>query len=302
MKFIFIISLLQLCEICADQQLILSNAKIQSPHLQQNGLETELSLGDQNFKLSGNHNTQHLPKSVKLKPSYFDASLSQKKLEYKNLIKQVSSAVVSVIREKSLGSGFIIHPSGLVITNSHVIANSYKEKIILKIFKTEDGILSTEIFKKVKILAKNDRYDLALLKIEDFEDRVYPFVRLARSYEIEQGDEVVAIGSPHGLERSVTKGYVSVSKRTSNREGGLFQAIYIQHTAEINPGNSGGPLFNMKGEVIGVNSLGTTHGDGIGFSVTSDCLRFFLDHLDTYKMSPRNMTFDYQYLPVPGGY
>lgn len=231
---------------------------------------------------------------------YFDGNPEAPILEYKNLIQKVGDAVVTVLQDKGLGSGFIIHPDGYVITNHHVISGSYKGKLRIKFHTKVNGIIKHELFRKVRVIALSHRYDIALLKIEGFENRHFPYVTLANGHDIEKGDEVVAIGAPKGLERTATKGYVSLSNRSYEQFRNLhFQLVYIQHTAEINPGNSGGPLFNMKGQVIGINSLGMSGSDGLGFAISSDFLRFFLENKSVYALSGRNMTSKYIYLPPP---
>lgn len=231
-------------------------------------------------------------------PPYFDAIPSSNTMDLKACIKKVESSVVTVKRERGLGSGFMIHPDGYLITNSHVIAGSSKDTISITTYKKENNRLKLDVYKNVKIIAKSDRFDLALLKIDTEDNEKFPFVSIAQSSHVAQGDEVFAIGSPNGFERSVTKGFVSVSKRVRD-QGGLFQVLYIQHTAEINPGNSGGPLFNMKGQVVGVNSLGSPTSDGMGFSVVSDFVRLFLNHHETFTYSAKNSASMYRYIAPP---
>ena len=232
---------------------------------------------------------------------YFDGNPKAPVLNYKKLIQNVGAAVVTVVQDNGLGSGFIIHPDGYVITNQHVISGSYKGKLRIKFHTKQNGIIKHELFRKVRVIAVSSRYDIALLKIEGFEDRNFPYVTLARGHNVEKGDEVVAIGAPKGLERTATKGYISLSNRSYEQvRDKHFQLVYIQHTAEINPGNSGGPLFNMKGQVVGINSLGAPNSDGLGFAISSGFLKFFLENQEVYALSGRNMTSKYLYLPPPG--
>ncbi len=231
---------------------------------------------------------------------YFDGNPKAPVLNYKELIQKVGAAVVTVVQDNGLGSGFIIHPDGYVITNQHVISGSYKGNLRIKFHTKQNGIIKHELFKKVRVIAVSHRYDLALLKIEGFKDRNFPYVTLAAGHNVEKGDEVVAIGAPKGLERTATKGYISLSNRSYEQvRDSHFQLVYIQHTAEINPGNSGGPLFNMKGQVVGINSLGMPNSDGLGFAISSDFLKFFLENKTVYALSGRNMTSKYLYLPPP---
>ena len=107
------------------------------------------------------------------------------------------------------------------------------------------------------------------------------------------GESVFAIGSPLGLERTVTEGIVS----TKTRE--LQGDLYLQTTAQINPGNSGGPLFNLRGEVVGITNMKITSGEGLGFAIPISGVKFFLDHRDAYAYSNDNPSNPYRYLQPP---
>jgi len=162
-------------------------------------------------------------------------------------------------RISSLGSGFVIDPSGLIVTNNHVIENA--DEIIINF---ADGRKLTV----VEVVGRDDKTDLALLRVEPGEplDAV-PFGDSAR---MEVGDWVMAIGNPFGLGGSVSLGIVSAVQRDIN--SGPYDA-FIQTDAAINRGNSGGPLFNMEGEVIGVNTaiISPTGGSiGIGFALPAN--------------------------------
>ena len=107
------------------------------------------------------------------------------------------------------------------------------------------------------------------------------------------GDHVFAIGSPLGLERTVTEGIVS----TTTRE--VQGNLYLQTTAQINPGNSGGPLFNLRGEVVGVINMKLMLGEGIGFAIPVDSVRYFLRHRDAFAFENDNPSNPYRYMPPP---
>jgi len=162
-------------------------------------------------------------------------------------------------RTATLGSGFIIDSSGIVVTNNHVIEKADEITVNLS-----DGTALV-----ATILGRDPKTDIAVLKVEPKEP--LPFVEFGSSAEARVGDWVVAIGNPFGLGGSVTAGIVSAR----NREiaGGGPYADYIQTDASINRGNSGGPLFNLDGKVIGVNTAiySPTGGSvGIGFAIPSD--------------------------------
>jgi serine protease Do len=158
-----------------------------------------------------------------------------------------------------VGSGFIVDPKGLILTNLHVVENMSSITVKLQ---------SEESFRG-KIVGMDEETDLAVIKINAGRD--LPFVKLGNSDEVQVGDWVLAIGSPFGLEQTVTAGIISTKERLT-RGSSNFQR-FLQTDAAINRGNSGGPLVNMRGEVIGVNSqIATSTGDynGIGFALPSN--------------------------------
>ncbi|WP_423747807.1 DegQ family serine endoprotease [Halopseudomonas nanhaiensis] len=159
---------------------------------------------------------------------------------------------------QSLGSGFIISADGYVLTNNHVVAGA--DEIFVRL--TDRRELSAEL------IGADPRSDLALLKIEAGED--LPVVRMGRSADLKAGEWVVAIGSPFGFDHSVTAGIVSAKGRALPNES---YVPFIQTDVAINPGNSGGPLFNLDGEVVGINSQIFTRSGGfmgLSFSIPVD--------------------------------
>jgi len=176
----------------------------------------------------------------------------------------------------SLGSGFVIDPSGLIVTNNHVIEGA--DEIIVNFI---DG----SKLKVTKILGHDPKTDLALLKVEPKEP--LKAVSFGNSSAMRVGDWVMAIGNPFGLGGSVTVGIISATKRDIN--AGPYDD-FIQTDAAINRGNSGGPLFNMEGEVIGVNTaiISPTGGSiGIGFAVPSNTATKVLSQLKEYGETRR---------------
>lgn len=209
------------------------------------------------------------------------------------LVESVGPATVQVRTETGLGSGFLISPAGYVVTNNHVITGSYDIGVIL--YEEDGSELRKVEFSKVELLAQSPLYDLALLKIHA--DRTFPYVSMAERNSLRQGQEIFAVGSPLGLERSVSRGIVSVRNRVF--PPGL---TLIQHTAQINPGNSGGPLFNRRGEVVGVNNLKLVGGqvEGLGFAIPASQVMHFINNRDAYAFDPRNPNSGYHYLAPPG--
>lgn len=155
-------------------------------------------------------------------------------------------------KRKGLGSGFIISQDGYVVTNNHVIERAEDIKVIL-----EDG---TEF--KAEVIGKDAKTDLAVLKIEAEYD--FSAVEIGNSEQLRIGDWVMAIGNPFGLGYTVTSGIISAKGRSLGL--GAYDD-FIQTDAPLNPGNSGGPLFNLNGEVIGVNTAISARGQGIGFAI-----------------------------------
>lgn len=152
---------------------------------------------------------------------------------------------------QSLGSGFIISDDGYVLTNNHVVADA--DEIIVR--------LSDRSELQAKLVGTDPRTDVALLKVEG---KNLPTVKLGDSEKLKVGEWVLAIGSPFGFDHSVTKGIVSAKGRTLPND---TYVPFIQTDVAINPGNSGGPLFNMKGEVVGINSqIFTRSGGFMGLS------------------------------------
>ena len=170
----------------------------------------------------------------------------------------------------SVGTGFIVDPSGLIVTNNHVVENAEQIAVTLN-----DGATLT-----AKLIGRDDKTDLALLKIAA--RRPLPAARFGDSDKARIGDWVIAIGNPFGLGSTVTAGIVSARNR--DIEAGPYDD-FIQTDAPINKGNSGGPLFDMDGNVVGVNSaiFSPTGGSvGIGFAIPSNMVRQVIGQLRQY--------------------
>ena len=194
-------------------------------------------------------------------------------------------------RPDGLGSGFFINADGYLITNFHVIEG--ETEISVEVYHQTDGQLDRETYKQVKIIAINKFHDLALLQIEDKDAPKFKSVTLGSSDALTVGDAVFAIGSPLGLERTVTQGILSTKTRELEGE------LYLQTSTQINPGNSGGPLFNLAGEVVGVTNMKITFGEGLGFAIPVELVKNFLDHRDAFAYSTDNPNNPYRYLEPP---
>ncbi len=165
--------------------------------------------------------------------------------------------------QNSLGSGVIVDPGGLIVTNNHVIAGGTDIRVVLADKREFEA----------KLLLADERTDLAVLKI-DAGDEALPALRLGDSDDLEVGDLVLAIGNPFGVGQTVTSGIVSALART---EVGISDyQFFIQTDAAINPGNSGGALVNMAGELVGINTAIFSRSGGsigIGFAIPANMVQ-----------------------------
>jgi serine protease Do len=167
-------------------------------------------------------------------------------------------------KQRSLGSGFIVDREGYIVTNNHVIENA--EEITVKRSNGKEY--------KATVVGRDPNTDLALIRIKGASDLVP--LSMGDSDNLQVGSWVVAIGSPFGLEQTVTAGIVSAKGRTIG--AGPYDD-FIQTDASINPGNSGGPLINMNGEVVGVNTAIVASGQGIGFAIPVNLAKGIVEQL-----------------------
>lgn len=237
------------------------------------------------------------PVETKVEPSenrdglYRNAPANVPMRTVRELVAQLGEAVVLVRTPGGLGSGFILNEDGFLMTNFHVIEG--ETQIWVEVYHQKDGQLERKSYKEVRIVAMNKFADLALLRIEDKDAPKFKSVALGSSDSLAVGERVFAIGSPLGLERTVTEGIVST--KTRQMQG----ALYLQTTAQINPGNSGGPLFNLAGQVVGITNMKISFGEGLGFAIPIEGVKFFLDHRDAYAYSADNPSNPYRYLEPP---
>ncbi len=173
-------------------------------------------------------------------------------------------------QRQSLGSGVIISDDGYILTNNHVIKDANIIKV--KLYGSKDEY-------DAKVIGKDPKIDIALLKIDA--KKPLPYAPLGDSDELEVGDWVIAIGNPFGLSHTVTKGIVSAKGRVIG--SGPYDD-FIQTDAPINFGNSGGPLFNLNGEIVGINTAIISGGQGIGFAVPINMVKAILPQLKEGKI------------------
>jgi serine protease Do len=176
----------------------------------------------------------------------------------------------SGVKRIALGSGFIVDPSGIIVTNNHVVAKSSKVEVVLQDNSRYPA----------RVLGRDPRTDIAVLKINA--DKPLPYVVFGDSSAAQVGDWVIAVGNPFGLGGSVTTGIISARGRDIH--SGQFDD-YLQIDAPINRGNSGGPTFNSSGEVIGINTaIYSPNGGsvGIGFAVPSNVAKRVVEQIETH--------------------
>jgi len=170
-----------------------------------------------------------------------------------------------VMKQQALGSGFLIDGQGHVVTNAHVIS----EADVVKVKLADDREF------RAKVVGKDERLDVAVLQLQGAPNDL-PVAALGASEVTRVGEYVVAIGNPFGLGNTVTMGIVSAKGRSIG--AGPYDD-FIQTDASINPGNSGGPLFNLRGQVVGINTAINPNGKGIGFAIPIDAVKDVLPQL-----------------------
>jgi serine protease Do len=175
---------------------------------------------------------------------------------------------------QSLGSGVIIDPSGVIVTNEHVIHGAAAIHVVLADGRQLDA----------EVIGSDSENDLAVLKVQT--KAPLPAAKVGTSSDLMIGEQTIAIGSPFGLKKTVTTGVVSAVGRSFKADGRIYND-FIQTDASINPGNSGGPLLNIDGEVIGINTAIFASAQGIGFAIPSDKLRRIVAELTQFgKVRP----------------
>lgn len=188
----------------------------------------------------------------------------------------------------SLGSGFIIHRSGYIVTNAHVVTRA--EKIIVSL---ADGRQLP-----ARIVGGDPECDLAILKVDTQADKPLEAIKLGTAKDLMIGETVIAIGNPRGYQHTVTVGVISAVGRTLQFEDDLEFKDLIQTDAAINPGSSGGPLLNIDGQLIGINTAIRGDAQNIGFAISVDRLKSNLPRLLNAQLS-RRLDLGMTFLPGP---
>jgi len=187
-----------------------------------------------------------------------------------------------IARQRAIGSGVIVDGSGYILTNAHVIEGAQRIRVILPVPASEAAVLEPEGKRRIldaKLVGAHQETDLALLKVNAQD---LPTLPLGSARTVHQGQLVFAIGSPEGLQNTVTMGIVSSVARQADPAKAM---VYIQTDAPINPGNSGGPLVDMDGYVVGINTFivtGSGGSEGLGFAIPARVVRFVYESLRKY--------------------
>ncbi len=242
-----------------------------------------------------------LGKAPGARPEKSPAVLEELNSALQTLVARVSPAVVQIqvtgygtlddgnrretaviARQHAIGSGVMVDASGYIMTNAHVVRGAQRIRVVLPM-PSEDFPQVLPAGKQhvfdAKLVGVHQESDLALLKIEG---TGFPTLSLGSARPVHQGQLVFAIGSPEGLENSVTMGVVSAVGRQPDPDNNM---VYIQTDAPINPGNSGGPLVDMDGYVLGMNTLIFSQGggsEGLGFAIPARVVRFVYQSLKKY--------------------
>ena len=188
------------------------------------------------------------------------------------------------MKQKSLGSGFIVSADGYIVTNNHVVADADVIRVTLDQSNGKSEAITA------KLVGADEETDLALLKIET--KKTLPYLAFGNSDELRIGEWLLAIGNPFGLDHSVTAGILSAKNR--NIHAGPFDN-FLQTDASINPGNSGGPLLNIEGVLIGINTAVDARAEGIGFAIPiNKARRVMHDLMSAGRVAPLWLGLDLQ--------
>ena len=225
--------------------------------------------------------------------SLFHTARDLPELSPREQAKRVGSAVIKVATPRGQGSGVIINEEGYAVTNAHVIQGETNLRVTAWLPQS-DGTLKRVVIEDVEIVAVNNHIDLALILIPEhgFVGQLTSAL-LEAEESIEVGQTVFAIGNPLGLERTLSQGVVSTTQRSFD---GL---TYIQTDTAINPGSSGGPLFNTRGEVVGITNMGILFGQGLNFAIPARYVKDFLRNREAFAYDKDNPNAGHHYHQPP---
>ena len=281
--------------VSAEQVLLKGGSRVDAPVVKRDTRMTVLDLGFDVLRVPNEEILQVIEDSVagaEASATSADRVYTMRQTERMTTSAASSLFAASVVLVRTAGgqgSGFFVSEKGYLLTNFHVVAG--EKKISVTQYVQEGAVLKREVYKEVEIVATAPFHDLAVLRVKDLRHAVAPVV-FALDDGASVGETVFAIGNPMGLERTVTEGVISQAAR-------LFEGIlYLQLDAPVNPGNSGGPLFNSRGQVIGVINMGATWMEGLNFAIPARHAKYVLDNLPAFAYDASNSTSGFVY-PAP---
>lgn len=281
----------------ADSVKLRNGTSVQGTVLKRNDHKVWLDIGPTVVELSVDDVADVIIEAVDALPNVLQESLFATATDLPELsprehAKRIGPAVIKVSTPAGLGSGVIINEDGYAITNAHVVQGETTLKATVW-FPEPDGTLRRVVVDDVELVAVNSHLDLALIKIPHPEGKEFTFSPIQREERLEVGQPVFAIGNPLGLERTLTQGVISTAQRSFS---GL---TYIQTDAPINPGNSGGPLFNSRGEVIGITNMGIMGGEALGFAIPARYVKDFIRNREAFLFDRDNPNSGHRYHQPP---
>ncbi|MEE9369402.1 MAG: trypsin-like peptidase domain-containing protein [Pontiella sp.] len=292
---IFLIFTILLASTHADDVVLKGGARVQAPVIKEADDALILDLGYDVLRIPSSevlatYDDQTVEGTVPDDTNQLYSVQSPNRITTTEAAKLYAPSVVLVKTAAGLGSGFFINKAGYLITNFHVIAG--EKKISVTQFLQENKILRRVVHKEVEIVATAPFHDLVILKLTDFDTKITPVI-FSPEENLNIGETVFAIGNPLGLERTVTEGVLS---QTHRNFGGI---LYLQVDAPVNPGNSGGPLFNARGQVIGIINMGVPSMEGLNFAIPARHPKYILDHIDAFAYDATNPESGYVYPDPP---
>ncbi|HSR87830.1 MAG TPA: trypsin-like peptidase domain-containing protein [Pontiella sp.] len=292
----YVYLLLAAASVCiAEETVLKGGVKIQAPILKQTDDASVLDLGFDVLRIPKNeilatYEDSPAEGTVPVVSNRLYTAAVPERITTAGAVELYAPAVVLVKTARGLGSGFFINKEGYLITNFHVIAG--EKKIAVTQFLQEGQILRRVVHKEVEIVATAPFHDLAVLRLKEHDTEITPVV-FAPEEKLGIGETVFAIGNPLGLERTVTEGVLS---QTHRNFGGI---LYLQVDAPVNPGNSGGPLFNVRGQVIGIINMGVATMEGLNFAIPARHATYILDHIDAFAYDAANPESGFVYPDPP---
>ena len=228
----------------------------------------------------------------RVEDSLFATATNLPELPAREHAKIIGPAVIKVSTPAGLGSGVIISPDGYAITNAHVVQGETNLRSTIWL-PQPDGTLKRMEIDDIELVAVNNQMDLALIRLKHPDGKLFLAAPVVLEDGLEIGQPVFAIGNPLGLERTMTQGVVSTTSR--NFDG----LTYIQTDTAINPGNSGGPLFNTRGEIVGITNMGIRGGESLGFAIPARYVKDFVRNREAFAFDRNNPNSGNNYLQPP---